>query len=122
MCSITLRISRFLPTVSAIVNPVGQAMAKVHEELAEVEAEIASMQGQLAHRELGQELGDLMFSVINVCRLAKFDGESLLREANRKFEKRFSAMEKMIEDSGKSLDASSLQDMEAAWLKAKRFD
>lgn len=101
---------------------VGQAMAKVHEELAEVEAEIASMQGQLAHRELGQELGDLMFSVINVCRLAKFDGESLLREANRKFEKRFSAMEKMIEHSGKSLDASSLQDMEAAWLKAKRFD
>ena len=98
------------------------AMEKVHEELAEVEAEISLLESADSHLALGQELGDLMFSVVNVCRLVEFDAEALLRSTNRKFEKRFSAMEDVIETKGGKLKDASLQDMEAVWQQVKQFD
>ncbi|MDN3639810.1 nucleoside triphosphate pyrophosphohydrolase [Simiduia curdlanivorans] len=98
------------------------AMEKVHEELAEVEAEIALLENTDCSIALGQELGDLIFSVINVCRLASFDAETLLRSTNKKFEKRFSAMEQVIEGEGQALKNTSLQDMEAVWQQVKQLD
>ncbi|UTA46277.1 nucleoside triphosphate pyrophosphohydrolase [Simiduia sp. 21SJ11W-1] len=95
------------------------AMEKVHEELAEVEQELARMGEQGAQEALGEELGDLLFSVINVCRLGKFDAESLLRATNRKFESRFLVMESLLESQGLTLEAATLEQMEAAWVQAK---
>ena len=81
--------------------------AKIDEELVELDAE--SEQGA---RE--EELGDLLFAVVNLARHLNIDAEEALRKANRKFEKRFRAIETAPGFSGLSLD-----EMEALWVRAK---
>ncbi|MBB3168276.1 nucleoside triphosphate pyrophosphohydrolase [Simiduia aestuariiviva] len=98
------------------------AMMKVREELQEVEHELQQMQGGRASEALGEELGDLLFSVVNVCRLSKFDAESLLRATNRKFEHRFGNMERQLLTDGVSVETATLTQMEAAWQAVKALD
>lgn len=81
--------------------------AKIHEEIAELDAET----DQAAREE---ELGDLLFAVVNFARHLKIDAEEALRKANRKFERRFRAIEK---EPGFS--ALSLDEKEALWVQAK---
>jgi ATP diphosphatase len=82
--------------------------AKVDEELAELDAE----QSQQAREE---ELGDLLFAVVNLARHLNIEPEEALRKANRKFERRFRA----IEDEPGFADMS-LDQMETLWSRAKR--
>ncbi len=98
------------------------AMIKVREELQEVEHELQQMQGGRASEALGEELGDLLFSVVNVCRLSKFDAESLLRATNRKFEYRFGNMERQLLTDGISVEIATLTQMEAAWQAVKTLE
>lgn len=81
--------------------------AKIEEELAEVEAA-----SEIARQE---EVGDLLFSVVNWARHLGIDAEAALRAANAKFERRFAAME--AEDA--NFASRSLAEMEAAWARAK---
>ena len=81
--------------------------AKIDEELAELEAE-TDHDGKL------DELGDLLFAVVNFARHLNIEPETALREANRKFEKRFRAIEQTPGFSDLSLD-----EMEALWVAAK---
>lgn len=99
---------------------VQAAMEKVREEMAEVEQEVVQLDGR-AHAALGEELGDLLFAVVNVCRLGHFDAEALLRQTNRKFEQRFSRMHERIEQQGLSLEQASLEQMEQAWQQIKKL-
>jgi ATP diphosphatase len=85
---------------------------KVREELEEVEQAIK--EGDAAHIE--EEIGDLLFAVVNVSRSLKLDAETLLRRANQKFERRFNFIEDNIE---KPLPSASLLDMDRLWDKAK---
>jgi uncharacterized protein YabN with tetrapyrrole methylase and pyrophosphatase domain len=66
-----------------------------------------------------EELGDLLFSVVNLSRFRKIDPEVLMARANTKFERRFGEMEKILKSSGKTLEAATLGDMEDAWIGAK---
>ncbi len=88
---------------------------KIREELEEVEEELASGDLDL----LGDELGDLLFSVVNLARRHKLDPEILLESTNVKFEKRFAAMEEALESEGKDLQSASLDEMEERWQDAK---
>ena len=83
------------------------ARAKVDEELAELDAE----QGQ-AERE--EELGDLLFAVVNLARKLKIEPETALRAANAKFERRFRKIE-----TAPGFDALSLAEKEQLWVQAK---
>ena len=83
--------------------------AKIDEELAEVEAAPAD--------ELEEEIGDLLFSVVNWARHQGVDPEAALRTANAKFERRFRAMEA---NSGRDLSGLSLDALEERWQAAKR--
>ncbi|MCJ8189844.1 nucleoside triphosphate pyrophosphohydrolase [Sphingomicrobium aestuariivivum] len=83
------------------------AKAKIHEELAELEEAEGA-----AHRE--EELGDLLFAVVNLARFLKIDAEEALRKANRKFEKRFRAIEAHPEFAERDLDGK-----EELWRAAK---
>jgi len=83
------------------------ARAKVNEELAELDAE--QEQGP---RE--EELGDLLFAVVNLARKLKIEPEAALRAANAKFERRFRHIE-----TAPGFKALSLDEMEALWVKAK---
>jgi MazG family protein len=90
-------------------------IAKIREEIAELES--AHAQGQA--REIEEELGDLLFSVVNLARFRNTDPELLLANANAKFEQRFAVMEQYLKDQGLSLDNASPEQMEAAWQRVK---
>ena len=83
---------------------------KVAEEIDELKEAIASKNP--THIE--EELGDLLFAVVNIARFMKLDAETALRKANAKFEKRFRAIEPTITEE------STLEEMEAEWVIAKK--
>lgn len=94
----------------------GGALDKVAEELAEVRGALAG--GRRAALE--EELGDLLFSVVNLTRLAGSHAMTALEAANAKFASRFAALERLAANRGLSLSNLSLADMEALWEEAKR--
>lgn len=93
---------------------IDDVFAKVEEEVLEVKAELHHDDNALA-----QELGDLMFAVVNLCRHAKQDPEALLRQANQKFTRRFQGVEAQVNDSDKSFKQHSLDELEAFWQQVK---
>lgn len=88
------------------------AWEKLEEELTEFKA--AKDKDHQA-----EELGDLLFCIVNYARLAGHDAEEILTATNRKFEKRFKAMESVLKDENKDLKSSSLDDMLNAWRAGK---
>ena len=88
-------------------------MDKVSEEL----TEIRQAWVEPAKRE--EEIGDLLFTCVNLARHAGVDAETALRQANRKFEARFRAMEQQLDNSAKGLVQASAAEMEAAWENIK---
>ncbi len=88
---------------------------KIREELEEVEVELQSGDQD----RLGDEIGDLLFSVVNLARRHKLDPEVLLEMTNLKFESRFATMHKALIDQGNDLESSSLDEMEQKWQEAK---
>ncbi len=95
------------------------AMDKLNEELDELQAELAK--GGQAR--LQDELGDLLFTMVNVARLLGMDAEQTLSRANEKFERRFRAMEKALHDTGHAdLHELSMEILDAAWERVKRSE
>jgi len=89
---------------------------KIVEETAEVRAEID--QGSLPAR-IADEVGDLLFTVVNLARRLGTDPEQALRGACRKFERRFRAIETALAARAASPETASLDEMEAEWERAK---
>jgi ATP diphosphatase len=87
----------------------GGARAKIEEELAEVEA--------ASDAERAEEIGDLLFAVVNWARKLDVDAEAALRAANAKFERRFRAME---DEAGEAFPRLSLDQQEALWQAIKQ--
>lgn len=92
------------------------ALQKAHEELDEVRAELAG--GDAAR--LDEEVGDLLFSVVNVARLAGVHAAGALARANEKFSRRFAALERLAEARGVVLGAADLEALDRLWDEAKR--
>lgn len=92
-------------------------LAKIKEEVIEVEEVLEDHPEELA-----EELGDLLFAVVNLCRHAKEDPEALLRAANSKFTKRFHGVEKQAENSGKIMEDHNLAELEAYWQYVKTLE
>ena len=91
---------------------------KVHEELGELEAELAREDKERST----DELGDFLFSVINAARLYHLNPDNALERTNRKFISRFNYIEEHSIKAGKPLTEMSLQEMDALWNEAKRFE
>ena len=89
---------------------------KVREELGEVEAEMKSG----SKTDLEGEFGDLLFALVNACRLYGMDPESALERTNKKFIQRFNYMEERAAAKGHTLHEMSLGAMEELWQEAKR--
>ena len=89
------------------------ALPKIHEEADEVLEELQ------AGRDPGEEIGDLLFSCVNVARLAGLEPEELLTSATDKFVRRFTAMENLINSDGKSLQGLTLAEMDVYWNRVK---
>jgi ATP diphosphatase len=69
---------------------------------------------------LAEELGDLMFAVVNLCRHAKQDPEALLRAANQKFTRRFHGVEAQVRASQKCFQDHDLPTLEDYWQQVKK--
>ena len=89
---------------------------KIQEELAELQA--AQQEGQPEHIE--EELGDVLFSVVNLARFLKVDAELALMGCNHKFKRRFQFVEKMVKASGKDWSEFSLEELDSFWNEAKK--
>jgi tetrapyrrole methylase family protein / MazG family protein len=87
------------------------AWAKVREELQEVES--------AAEGRLPEEIGDLIFAVVNFARKKKLDAEQLLNEASAKFAARFRAMEQLAQERGLEFASLSLPEMDRLWDDTK---
>ena len=91
---------------------------KVREEMREIEVEMLAKNQDA----LEAEFGDLFFAMINACRLYGVDPEAALERTNKKFMRRFAAIEQAAEECGKPLRELTLDEMEAAWQKAKKSE
>ncbi|MEI6274668.1 MAG: nucleoside triphosphate pyrophosphohydrolase [Prolixibacteraceae bacterium] len=95
-----------------------QVWDKVREELAELEDEVKA--GRT--KEMEQELGDLIFSMVNAARLYGIDPESALERTNQKFIRRFNYLEEQTLLKGKSLHGMTLEEMDVYWNEAKLLE
>lgn len=88
----------------------------VYEKVAE---EIGEVRAAATQAERAAEIGDLLFSVVNLARWLKVDAESALREANQRFRQRFAQIEAGARAQGRSVADLSLDEMESLWQNAK---
>lgn len=96
-------------------NQPKEALQKVKEEVAELEKVIDAQD----KAELSREMGDVFFSLVNVSRLLSINPEIALRQANKKFIKRFKHIEKKLREKKKELGQASLEEMDKIWEEAK---
>jgi ATP diphosphatase len=96
-------------------NDPRAVLAKIREEADEIEAALASGDGEHAK----EEVGDLLFAVVNLARHLSVDPDSALRGANGKFERRFGAIEAALAARGKQPSESTLEEMDRLWDEAK---
>ena len=94
----------------------GQVLEKLHEELRELDEARAAG----APEAIEDEVGDLLFVVVNLARFVKVDPEQALRKSNAKFRRRFAHVEARLAERGKQPATSTIEEMEALWQEAKQ--
>jgi len=99
-------------------NEIGDVMCKVDEELAEARDAIRARDSERVR----EEIGDLLFSVVNLCRFQSVNAEEALDVAITKFVRRFQAVESRIHNQGRSLGDCTLEEMDAEWNNVKKLE
>lgn len=89
---------------------------KLHEEIEEVKEAI----GRNHEEDIRDELGDLLFSAVNVCRFLGYNPEELLNHNIKKFVRRFQCVEEKVHATGKQFKAFTLEELDVFWNEAKR--
>ena len=101
-----------------------EVCAKIREELEETEKELehgeTCAEAALAEAALEAELGDLLFSVVNLCRYVKIEPSVALQRGNNKFTGRFKHVEKLMKEAGMEMKRENLALMDRFWDEAKR--
>ena len=90
-------------------------MAKVDEELAETKEAIASRDPSA----IADEIGDLLFAIVNLARKSKLDAETVLQTATDKFVSRFGQVENELSTRGKKLGEVGLEELDEIWNSVK---
>jgi nucleoside triphosphate diphosphatase len=98
-------------------NDPRAVLRKIREETDEIEAELD--RGNTDAAATAAEVGDLLFAAVNLARHLRAEPESLLRQTNRKFERRFAAIERALAARGKAPADATLAEMDALWDEAK---
>ena len=97
-----------------------QVLDKIEEEIAELRAELKA--GSKPGPRTEDELGDLLFALVNLARHLGHDADQALRGTNAKFERRFRFIETELAKAGRRPDQASLDEMEALWQRAKKVE
>lgn len=96
---------------------IGPVLAKIEEELQEIREELAS---GTDHARMTHEVGDLLFACANLARHVQVDPEVAMRGINERFERRFRRIEELLHEQGRSVEQSTLEEMDVLWDQAKR--
>ncbi len=96
---------------------IGQIFDKLTEETNELKEAIEKNE---SNDNIEEEIGDLLFVVVNLARKLDVDAETALKKTNRKFRQRFKFIEQALKKNGKTPEDSDLQEMDALWNKAKK--
>ena len=110
-----LEVSKRVVKVGFEWPGIAEVLDKVEEEIRELRAEIAS-----GTERAGDELGDLLFTLVNVARQLKVDPEDALRQMTGRFARRFQHIERFAADTNRAVSDLTLAEMEAVWQAAKR--
>ena len=105
------RIQEKASTAGFDWSSLDQVWGKLEEELLEVK----TAQKENDYNKIEEELGDLLFSVINLCRFFNVSGENALRKANKKFKKRFHLLESHVSKSGMEIENFSINELNEIW-------
>ena len=95
----------------------GQVLGKVGEEMEELKEAISGGDSE----KMEHELGDMLFALVNLARFLNVNPEVAMASATERFERRFEAMEKIAEESGRSIEKTDLQTLDLFWEKAKKM-
>ena len=103
---------------------IDDVFAKMREELAELDEARAdtSKDPSARHEAVASEMGDLLFTIVNIARFLKVDPEQALRGTNARFRSRFGIVESALAEKGKTTADASLDEMEALWQAAKKTE
>src|SRR5688572_23462685 len=96
---------------------VAGALDKLDEELGELGKGVGAQADQV---HITDELGDVLFCVVNVCRYLGVDPETALKGANAKFERRFGYVEQRLREQGRSAREATLEEMDKLWDEGKK--
>ena len=97
------------PAALPVVDKVREELDEILEAMVDNDAE-----------DIAEEVGDLLFSVVNLARHLKVDPETALRSANSKFDRRFRFIEQALRHLQRPIEECSLEEMDALWGEAKR--
>lgn len=111
-----LKIQEKAATVGFDWKEAKPVLDKIEEEIGELREAIEGGRGD----QIADEYGDVLFALVNLGRHLKLDPEASLRGTNEKFRTRFHAVEKALAEQGRSLEQSSLEEMEELWQRAKQ--
>lgn len=96
-------------------DSVSDVFPKIEEEIQELKSSVAAAEVEA----IEIEIGDLLFSIVNLCRFLGVEAEEALRKSNRKFINRFQLVEAEIERQGKTFNDYDLAGLDAIWEEAK---
>ncbi|KFB09997.1 nucleoside triphosphate pyrophosphohydrolase [Nitratireductor basaltis] len=114
--TVALKLQQKAARVGFDWGDAAPTLDKIEEEIGELRRAI--MEGLTG--DIEDELGDVIFSVVNLARHLKLDPEAALRRTNGKFKNRFHAVERALSARDQSLDEATLEEMEELWQLAKR--
>ena len=104
-------------------RPSGSTGRRTADVVDKIEEEVAELREAIAHESherAEEEMGDLLFSIANLARKLGIEPESALRKANEKFSGRFTALEGVFEEQGRTVHDATLEEMEEVWQEVKR--
>lgn len=113
-----LEIQQRAATVGFDWVTVAPVMDKIREELDEIHEELTAEQFNPAR--VQEEVGDLLFAVLNLVRHVQVQPEQALQLANKKFIRRFQKVEEAVQSGNGSFNDYSLEELEAFWQQAKQ--
>lgn len=96
---------------------ISGVLEKLEEEIGELKEQI--QKNDQCQEQIAAEMGDVLFSCVNLARHLKVDSEAAIRKTNSKFEQRFGYVESQLNAKGKSFADSSLEEMDSLWDEAK---
>ena len=108
--------------VQTKVARTGFDWPEAHDVLAKIREEISEIETAQNTSELSEELGDLLFSIVNFARKRSLDAEGLLQTATEKFTQRFRAVETLAAERGIQLSVLSLPELDRLWDEAKQSE